>query len=108
MKFIFPQNYRFQSKLFGLLDYSTIIFDLIFCILIYFILSLFFTQLKLKIFLLIVICFPVILLSIVGFNRENILAVLKYLFRYYQKPKIYLYEKTFSSNYHLLIDKLEK
>ena len=29
MKFIFPQNYDFKSKLFGLFDYSTIILNLV-------------------------------------------------------------------------------
>ena len=29
MKFIFPQNYDFSSKLFGFIDYSTAIMDLL-------------------------------------------------------------------------------
>ena len=29
MKFIFPQNYNFKSKLFGVIDYSTAIFNVI-------------------------------------------------------------------------------
>ena len=29
MKFIFPQNYDFKNKLFGFIDYSTVIFNLI-------------------------------------------------------------------------------
>ena len=30
MKFIFPQNYNFKNKLFGIIDYSSLIFNIIF------------------------------------------------------------------------------
>ena len=38
MKFIFPQNYAFKNKLFGFIDYSTLVLNLvwdafIFCLL---------------------------------------------------------------------------
>ena len=29
MKFIFPQNYDFKSKLFGFIDYTTVILNII-------------------------------------------------------------------------------
>ena len=29
MKFIFPQNYCFKNKLFGIIDYSTLILNII-------------------------------------------------------------------------------
>ena len=35
MKFIFPQNYNFKSKLFGTFDYSTIIINIIFDLIFY-------------------------------------------------------------------------
>ena len=31
MKFIFPQNYNFNSKLFGFIDYSTAILNVVWC-----------------------------------------------------------------------------
>lgn len=32
MKFIFPQNYNFKNKLFGIIDYSSLIFNIIWMI----------------------------------------------------------------------------
>ena len=35
MKFIFPQNYSFKNKFLGIIDYSTLIINLIFYIFIF-------------------------------------------------------------------------
>ena len=78
MKFIFPQNYNFKSKLFGVIDYSTAIFNVIWYVCIYLILNLFIHDWNIKIFLLISLCFPVTLLSIIGFNGEPLIYVFKY------------------------------
>ena len=93
MKFIFPQNYNFKNKLFGLFDYSTALLNLFWIIFIYFFSTLFFKNLNIKIFLIIVFCFPLFIFSIVGFNNENILYVLFYFFKYLFKSKLYLYDK---------------
>ncbi len=38
MKFIFPQNYNFKkNKLFGIIDYSSLIFNIIWDLIIFFI-----------------------------------------------------------------------
>ena len=68
MKFIFPQNYNFKSKLFGTFDYSTIIINIIFC-------------------------FPLFLLSLLGFNGENISYVFLYLIKFLFRQKSYLFSK---------------
>ena len=41
MKFIFPQNYKYNNKILGIIDYSSAIFNLVWYLIIYFILSLF-------------------------------------------------------------------
>ncbi len=93
MKFIFPQNYQFSSKLFGVIDYSTAIFNLI-CWIIFFTLgNLLFQSLTWKITFFIIFCFPIFLISIIGFHHENILYVFHYLFLYYKRQKVYLYQK---------------
>lgn len=92
MKFIFPQNYNFNFKLFGFLDYKTLFFNLIWWLIIFLISNLFF-DLLFKIVFFIIFCFPILLISLFGFNQENILYVFKYIFLYYKKPKIYLYNK---------------
>ena len=35
MKFIFPQNYNFKSKLFGFIDYSTVILNLVWGVIVF-------------------------------------------------------------------------
>ena len=91
MKFIFPRNYSFNHKLFGVIDYFTLTINIIYYCFIFSICNLFFTNLYIKIFLFVSLCFPVFLLSIVGLNNENIFLVLIYILKYLKKPKLYLY-----------------
>ena len=93
LKFIFPQNYNFNNKLFGVIDYTTAIFNIIWIIFIILIANILFNSLTMKIFLCITFCFPLILLSFVGFNGENIVYVLSYLFKFIFKQKIFFYNK---------------
>lgn len=93
MKFIFPQNYNFNNKIFGVIDYSTAIFNIIWITFIFIILNLLFNSLTLKIFFGIILCFPILLLSFVGFNGENIVYVFSYLFKFIIKQKLFLYNK---------------
>ena len=92
MKFIFPQNYNFNFKLFGFLDYKTIIFNFLWWIII-FLFSNIFSNLNQKIIFFIIFCFPVLLISVFGFNQENIFYFFRYIFIYYKKQKLYLYKK---------------
>ena len=93
MKFIFPKNYDFSSKLFGLLDYKTAIFNIIWFCIIFFITKLLKLNFLTQVIILIIICLPVFLLSIFSFNNENIFYFFKYLFKYLKNKKIYLYKK---------------
>lgn len=94
MKFIFPRNYNFNSKLFGVIDYFTIIINIIFDFFIFSLSNLTFNNINIKIFICISLCFPIFLLSIVGLNNENIFLVLIYIVKYFVKPKLYLYNKS--------------
>ena len=93
MKFIFPQNYRFQTKLFGLIDYPTAILNFIWWFIIFFITKLLMLDLFTKIIVFIITCFPLLLISLFGFQQENILYVFRYLFSFWKSHKIYLYKK---------------
>jgi len=95
LKFIFPQNYNFNNKLFGFIDYSTIILNLIWDIFIFLLINLFFHNWNIKIFLFIIFCFPLLLFSIIGLNGENIFYIFKYIFKYLFRPKIYVFKKDF-------------
>ena len=93
MKFIFPQNYRFNQKLFGFIDYSTLFLNVIWAIIVYFISCIFSENITLKIAIFIILFFPVLLFSIIGFNHEKITYIIKYLYFFIKSPKYYLYRK---------------
>ena len=93
MKFIIPQNYNFKIKIFGIIDYSTAFFNIIWYVIIFLIVNLIFKNWNIKIFLLISLCFPITLFSIVGFNGEPVTYVITYFIKYLIKPKLYLYKK---------------
>lgn len=93
MKFIFPQNYNFKNKLLGIIDYSTAIFNIVWAIVVFCLMNIFFTSLNLKIFFFIFLCFPILLLSISGFNGESFLYVFSYMLHFAFKQKLYLYNK---------------
>lgn len=93
MKFIFPQNYSFKSKLFGFIDYSTLFSNVIWDFFMFCFLDLFNLNISIKISIFIIFCFPLFLFSIIGFNHENFIYVLTYLFKYLFNKKIYFYSK---------------
>ena len=93
MKFIFPQNYNFKNKLFGILDYSTAFVNIAWYAIVFLILHAFISDWTIKIFVFIVLCFPLLLFSFAGFHGENIIYVFSYLFRYLRKQKLFLYKK---------------
>ncbi len=92
MKFIFPQNYQFKNKLFGMIDYSTAIFDVLWCLLIYGV-TIPFSDISVKCIIFIICCFPVLLISLVGIQHENFLYVAYYFIKFLCNRKVYLYKK---------------
>ena len=93
MKFIFPQNYNFKSKLFGTIDYNIIIINIVWDLFVFLIIS-FFNNLNIKIFLFFVFCFPLFLFSFLGFNGENISYVFKYILNFIFKDKLLFFNKS--------------
>ena len=92
MKFIFPTNYNFKNKLFGVIDYPTLIFNIIYFLIIFSFINLIFKSINLKIIFITILYFPIFLFSIVGFNHENILYSIFYIVKFIFMPKIYLYK----------------
>ena len=92
MRFIFPQNYNFNSKIFGLIEYSAAILDLIWGIIVFLIINIFFRNLTIKIFIFIITVFPVLIFSIVGIQGESLIYFLNYMIKYAIKQKVYLYK----------------
>ena len=93
MKFIFPQNYNFKSKLFGFIDYSTVILNLVWGLIVFGIVFFLIPNITMKIGVFIILFLPFALFSIIGFNHENKLYILMYLYKYVSSPKLYLYSK---------------
>ena len=93
MNFIFPKNYDFKPKLLGLFDYSTLLINIIFDLLVFCFFNLIIKNITIKVFFIISFSFPLLLLSFVGLNNENIFYVLFYLVKYFLRPKLYLYNK---------------
>ena len=93
MKFIFLQNYNFKNKFLGIIDYSTLILNIIWDLFVFSCINLIFQDNTIKIFIFVVLCLPLLLFSIIGFNHENIIYIIVYLIKYLKNPKLYLYIK---------------
>lgn len=93
MKFIFPKNYNFKSKLFGFIDYTTAIIDLVLGILIFFLTNLLFTNINIKIYFFVGLFFPILLFSILGVQKESFFNVLFYIIKFFKNQNVYLYKK---------------
>lgn len=93
MKFIIPQNYNFKNKLFGFMDYSTAIFNLIWMFIVFFLINLFKFSINIKIGAFITLYFPLFLFSILGFNNENIVYVIFYMCKFIKNRKVYFFNK---------------
>ena len=93
MKFIFPQNYNFKNKFLGIIDYSTLLLNIIWDLFIFACVNLIFHNATIKIFVFVVLCLPILLFSIIGFYYENIIYVFIYLIKYLKNNKLYLYKK---------------
>lgn len=93
MKFIFPQNYNFKTKLFGIFDYPTAILNIILWIIVFIFTKLFIYDLFTKFIIFIIVCLPIFFISFIGIGQENIIYVFSYIFSFYKRDKVYLYKK---------------
>lgn len=93
MKFIFPQNYHFKNKIFGIIDYTTAFVNLVWYIIVFILVNLIFNSVDIKVFVFITFCFPLLLLSFSGFHGENIVVVIRYLIKFIFRQKLYFYSK---------------
>lgn len=100
MKFIFPKNYNFKPKLLGFIEYSTAILDTIIGIILYSLVNLIFTNLNIKIYVFVSLFFPIILISILGINKENFITIFTYMLKFIKNQNVYLYNKNSISQNH--------
>lgn len=93
MHFIFPKNYNFKPKLLGFIDYSTAIIDTIIGVIIYFLVNSIFNNINTKIYVFIALFLPILLISILGINKESFISVFKYMIKFIKNQNIYLYKR---------------
>ena len=93
MNFIFPENYNFKNKIFGMFDYSTAIINFAWGFLIFRILKSMPILLNLKITIFITLYFPLLLFSLFGFNHENIIYFISYMVKFIKRRKVYFFIK---------------
>ena len=93
MKFIFPQNYNFDNKLLGFIDYTTVILNIVWGLIVFAFVYFLIPNITLKISIFIILFLPFALFSVIGFKHEKILYILTYLYNYFKTPKIYLFKK---------------
>lgn len=93
MKFIIPQNYNFKNRLFGFMDYSTAIFNVIWMLIVFFLVNLINLSINIKIGIFITLYFPLFLFSIFGFDNENIIYVIFYMYKFIKRRKVYFFNK---------------
>lgn len=96
MHFIFPKNYNFKPKLFGFIQYSTAILDSLVGFLIYTFVNFIFTDINIKIYVFISLFLPILLISILGINKESFLTVFRYIFKFIKNQNIYLYTRNYN------------
>jgi len=93
LNFIFPQNYNFKNKLFGFMDYLTAVINVFWAFISFILVNIFPFTLNIKIGLFIILYFPLLLFSFFGFNNENIIYVLSYIFKFFKNSRVYFYGK---------------
>lgn len=93
MHFIFPKNYNFKPKLLGFIDYNTAIIDTVIGVIIYSLVNLLFSNIDIKIYIFISLFLPVLLVSILGINKESFINVFKYMIKFIKNQNVYLYTK---------------
>lgn len=93
MRFIFPKNYNFKNKILGIIDYPTALINLLWYVFMFVLVNIFFESVDIKIFVFICFCFPLLLLTFSGFHGENIIVVIFYMFKFFFRPKLFLYNK---------------
>ena len=93
MHFIFPENYNFKNKIFGMFDYSTVIINVIWAFIVFKISKTIPFNFNIKITIFITFYFPLFLFSLFGFNRENIFYFFSYMFKFIKSRKVYFFRK---------------
>lgn len=92
MIYIFPKNYEYKEKLFGILSYSSVIINIIWIIFIYNMLKNVKIEIIYKINILTILEFPLIIYTYLK-REEELMYRLWYIIRFIFKRKLYIFKK---------------
>ena len=93
MNFVFPSNYNFKNKLFGLVDYTTAITNVVWYIFCFCLVNLIFEDINVKITIFSFLSIPFLIFSLINNRNESILIVLLYVSKFFINSKLYFYRK---------------
>ena len=93
MHFVIPQNYNFRSRLFGLFDYPTLIFNVVWFVFLFAISNLCFADVEVKIVFCTILYLPVFIFSFIGVRGENLFAVVFSVCSFVKNRKVLFYSK---------------
>lgn len=93
MNFIIPKNYKFRNKILGIIDYPTALINLLWNVSLYFIIKNISIKIPIKICIFSSLSFPVLLLTIIGFNNESPFETFRYMLKYLLKQKVFIFRK---------------
>lgn len=101
MNFIIPKNYKFKNKILGIIDYSTAVINISWDLILYFLLKHIVISFTMKIFIFSALSFPILLITIIGFNNESPIYTFKYIITFLFKQKVYLFKKNCELSYEV-------
>ena len=93
MHFVFPQNYNFKSRLFGMFDYQTLIFNVIWFVFLFAISNLCFIETEVKIVFCTILYLPLFIFSFIGIRGENLFATVFSIWSFLKNRRVYFYSK---------------
>jgi len=91
MKFIIPKNYNYHTKLLGIFDYPTAIFNIVFLLLLWFFFGIFIHSLTWHLSFVFIFYIPIFLISISNAYYESPVFQIYYILKFIIRPKLYLY-----------------
>ena len=98
MKFIFPKNYRYRSKILGFLDYVTALVDLVVGIFLFLFIKLFVQKITVQVYIFIILFVPIVLLSVFVLDGENIIDYFYMIVVFCRRRGVYLYQRKYDDN----------
>lgn len=93
LRFIFPQNYHFHTRILGFFDYPTLVFNLIWFVFLFVISNILFKSIEIKIVFCTSLFLPIFLISFIYLKQENVFSFFMSIYHFLKSRRIYFYSK---------------